>query len=123
MKEIVNAEMPLSVPISHGTKAGNWLFISGQVPADVITNNLCSGSIDQETELVLTRIKRIVEEAGGTMSDIVKTTVFLTDKRDFGGMNKVFAKFFPQNPPARSCIEVGLAANVSVEIEAIAYID
>ena len=123
MKKIINAKMPISVPISHAVQAGNWLYISGQVPADSTTNELCMGTIAFETEVVLKRIKRIVEAEGGSMKDIVKTNVFLTDILDFNEMNRVFSTFFPTDPPARSCFEVKLAADVKVEIEAIAFID
>ncbi|MGE5606859.1 MAG: RidA family protein [Bacteroidota bacterium] len=111
-----------NVPLTPAIKVGNLIFISGQVPVDLKTGKDIRGDIKVETEAVLKRIKFYVEQCGGTMKDIVKTTVLLTNINDFAEMNKVYAKFFPENPPARACMEIRLACDAKIEIEAIAVL-
>lgn len=110
------------VPITPAMKVGNVILISGQVPVDLNTKELVKGDIEEQTKAVLERIKYYVERSGGTMSDIVKTTVFLSDVKYFSGMNRVYAEYFPENPPTRSCVEAKLAIKADVEIEAIAIL-
>ena len=108
------------VPLSPEVRAGDYTFISGQVPVDE-NNQLVKGGIEIQTETVLKKIETLLKQAGSSLEDVVKTTVFLTDINDFSAMNKVYQKFFLKNPPARSCFEVKLAIDTSIEVEAIAY--
>jgi len=109
-------------PYSQGIRIGDFLFTAGQGPVNPKTGQLCVGIVDQ-TRQVLDNIKAIIEAAGGTMADVVKTTVFLKDLNDFQKMNEVYASFFEINPPARSTVEVSrIPLDSLVEIEAIVYL-
>ena len=116
------APRPLAgAPYSQAIAARGLVFCSGQVPLDPETQQLVEGGIPEQTERVLENLKGVLEAAGSSLGDIVKTTVFLTDLNDFAAMNEVYARYFPTQPPARSTFEVSkLPANASVEIEAIA---
>jgi 2-iminobutanoate/2-iminopropanoate deaminase len=110
-------------PYSQGIIAGNFIFVSGQGAIDPITNNYTPSSIEKETEIALNNLKAILEESGSNLSNVVKVTVFLANMDDFPAFNKVYEKFFPEDPPARSCIEASkLPKGFKVEIEAIALI-
>ena len=108
-------------PYSVAIGAGNFIFTSGQIPADK-DGNLVEGGIRQQTEKVLDNLKAILEDNGLTMGDVIKTTVFLKDMNDFAAMNEVYARYFPaESAPARSAVQVArLPRDVSVEIELIA---
>ena len=108
-------------PYSVAIGAGNFIFTSGQIPADK-DGNLVEGGIQQQTEKVLDNLKAILEDNGLTMGDVIKTTVFLKDMNDFAAMNEVYARYFPaESAPARSAVQVArLPRDVSVEIELIA---
>jgi reactive intermediate/imine deaminase len=121
MKEIIKTDLPVSVPISHAVRAGDFIFVSGQISTDLKTNQIVRGGIEKETSVVLERIEHILNDAGCSLQDVVKATVLLTNINDFDGMNTVFKTYFPVDPPARLCFEVKLAADVAVEIEVIAY--
>jgi 2-iminobutanoate/2-iminopropanoate deaminase len=121
MKKVISTNLSTNVPISHAVRAGDFVFVSGQVPVDPNTNELVTGSVEKQTETVLERIKKILEAAGCTLKDVVKATVFLTNVDYFNEMNKVYKKYFPNDPPARSCVEAKLAIDVALEIEVIAY--
>ncbi|MGE5604740.1 MAG: RidA family protein [Bacteroidota bacterium] len=121
MKEIIKTGLPANVPISQAVRAGELIFVSGQVPVDPDTNEFVNGDITCQTKIVLERIERILEAAGSSLKDVVKVTVFLTNINDFAEMNQVFKEYFPVDPPARSCFEIKLAIDAKVEIEAIAY--
>ena len=108
------------VPLSPAVQAGDFIFVSGQVPVDE-NNQLVKGDIEIQTEIVLRKIEALLEQAGSSLKDVVKTNVFLTDIKDFDAMNNVYKKFFKKNPPARSCFEVKLAIDATIEVEAIAY--
>ena len=125
MKEIIStANAPAAIgPYSQAVKAGNLLFISGQIPLDPATGEVVEGDITVQTHRVLDNVKAILAEAGADFSNVVKTTVFLKDMNDFVPMNRVYAEYYPENCPARSAVQVGrLPKDVSVEIETIAYI-
>lgn len=99
------------------------IFVSGQGGIQPATNEYIPASVEEETRLALTNIQAILEEAGSDLSKIVKTTIFLADINDFQAVNKVYATFFTQNPPARSTIEASrLPKGFKVEIEAIAIL-
>jgi len=110
------------VPYSHCVKAGNFLFIAGQVGVDPTSNQLKGTSIREQTEQALRNMDTVLKAAGSSMEQVVKTTVFISDFRDFEEMNKVYAKFFPTNQPARTTVQVVLYDRFKVEIEAIAII-
>jgi 2-iminobutanoate/2-iminopropanoate deaminase len=109
-------------PYSPAVRAGDFIFVSGQVPVDPATQQLIIGDIGDETRRVLTNIQEILKGCGATMADVVKCSVFLLDGKDFAAMNTVYAEFFGTAKPARSTVVVGFAmAGMRVEIDAIAY--
>ena len=108
-------------PYSQAVEVKGTLYISGQVPLNPDTGKLAGDTITEQTEQVLQNIRFIVNAAGYSMKEIVKTTCMLQDINDFAEMNKAYEKFFPDNPPARAAYEVAkLPLNVKIEIEAIA---
>lgn len=110
-------------PYSQAIKAGNLLFLSGQVPLDPETMTVVEGGIKEQSTRSLTNIKNVLAEAGADFSNVVKTTVFIKDMNEFNDLNEVYAEFFGENKPARSCVEVArLPKDVKVEIELIAVL-
>ena len=106
---------------SQGVLSGDTLYISGQVPIDPGTGNLVGGDFKKSARQVLENIRGILEAAGMSFEDIVKTTVFLKDLNDFADLNEIFHEYFQSEPPARSAIEAGrLPKDVPLEIEAVA---
>jgi 2-iminobutanoate/2-iminopropanoate deaminase len=125
MKETIRSDMaPAAIgPYSQAVKAGGFLFISGQIPIDPETNEIVQGDAATQTDRVLRSIRGILDDSGGTLQDIVKTTVYLVDMDDFPAVNEVYAKYFPTEPPARVTVQVSrLPKDVRVEIEAIAWL-
>lgn len=123
MKTIVSADMaPKAIgPYSQAVKTNGFLFISGQIPLDLISGQIVYGGAESQTYQVLNNIKAILEHEKLGFADVVKTTIFLADMDDFDVVNKVYAKFFTAEQPARSCVQVAaLPRNVNVEIETIA---
>lgn len=122
-KKISTDKAPWSIgPYSQAVVAGNFVFLSGQIPLDPLTNNVVKGDISVQTQQVLQNIICILKEAGCSPDDVVKTTVFLKNIKDFDKMNLVYASFF-KNKPARSTVEVSsLPKGVMIEIECIAVI-
>ena len=109
-------------PYNHAVRIGDLLFCAGQIPIDPATGNLITGDIKAQTERVLLNVKAILDDQGLTFANVVKSTVFLTDLNNFAGMNEIYAKFFTENFPARSTIQVaGLPKAANVEIEVIAH--
>lgn len=108
------------VPLSPAVRAGDLVFVSGQVPVGD-DGKVVDGGVKAETRQVLENIRKALALAGCEMSDIVKTTVWLRDRDDFADFNAAYAEFFPENPPARSTAESRLMIDIAVEIEAIAY--
>ncbi len=110
-------------PYSPAVRAGDFIYISGQIPVDPVTNQTVLGDIQSETRQVLNNITRILEGCGATRADVVKCQVYLADVKDFAGMNEVYSEFFGEAKPARTT--VGVAAlplpGAKVEIDAIAY--
>lgn len=105
---------------SQGMKFGNLLFTAGQVPVDPVTSELRNSSIEEETRQTLDNLAAVAESAGTSLKNTLKVTVFLTDMKLFQRFNAVYAEYFPENPPARSTVQVGpLLRDVHVEIEAI----
>ncbi|MDR3703131.1 MAG: Rid family detoxifying hydrolase [Candidatus Sulfopaludibacter sp.] len=110
-------------PYSPAVRAGDFIYVSGQVPVDPLTNQTVLGDIQQETRQVLHNITRILEGCGASRADVVKCQVYLSDVKDFAAMNEVYTEFFGDAKPARTTI--GVAAlplpGAKVEIDAIAY--
>lgn len=108
-------------PYSQGVMSGNMLFISGQVAKDAATGNMVTGDIASETRKVMENLQAILTAAGFEFSNVVKTTIFLTDMKSFAAMNEVYGSFFNGNYPARETVAVlGLPLGVNVEISMIA---
>jgi 2-iminobutanoate/2-iminopropanoate deaminase len=108
-------------PYSQAIKANGFVFVSGQIPLDPVTNTLVSGDIAFQTERVLKNLSGILQAAGTGLEKVVRTTVFLKSMGDFAAMNEVYGRYFHTQPPARSTVEVArLPKDVSVEIDVIA---
>ena len=123
MKKIIaTTAAPAAIgPYSQGIEGGSIVITSGQLPVDPVTGAFAEGGIAGQTRQPLTNVQAVLAQAGLTMENIIKTTVFLKDMNDFAAMNEVYATFFPENPPARSAVEVArLPKDAMVEIEAIA---
>ena len=111
-------------PYSQAIKAKGLIFASGQIPLDPQTMQVIEGGVREQTERVMNNLKAVLESAGSSLDQIVKTTVFLADLNDFADMNEVYGRFFGDMPPARSTVEVArLPRDVRVEIDAIALAD
>jgi 2-iminobutanoate/2-iminopropanoate deaminase len=117
------AQSPAAVgPYNHAVRIGDLLFCAGQIPIDPKDGNLISGDIKTQTDRVLQNVKAILDDQKLSFANVVKSTVFLTNLADFAGMNEVYAKYFTQDFPARSTIQVAaLPKGASVEIEVVAY--
>lgn len=123
MKKIVNTNTaPQAIgPYSQGIAFGDFVFFSGQIPIDPKTGKLVSG-IEAQTTQVMENIKNLLAAEGLTFDNVVKTTVFITDMGNFGKVNEIYGKYFENEPPARSCIEIGrLPKDAEIEIEIIAH--
>jgi 2-iminobutanoate/2-iminopropanoate deaminase len=108
-------------PYSQAIKANGLVFLSGQIALDPRTQQMVAGDIAMQTERVLENLKGIAEAAGSSLSRAVKTTVYLVDLADFAAMNEVYARYFPERPPARSTVQVArLPRDARVEIDLIA---
>ena len=126
MKKIISTtDAPAAIgPYSQAVRAGSMIFCAGQVPLDPKTGQIVSDDISEQTRRVLDNLTAVLKAEGLTMSNIVKTTVFLADFGDFPKMNEVYATYFTDQPPARSTVGVStLPKNARVEIEAIAMAD
>ncbi len=115
-------EAPAAIgPYSQAIEAGNFIFLSGQIPIDPKTGEMKAGDIRQQTRQVLENIKGLLRSQGLGMEDVVKVTIFLKDMGSFNQVNEVYATYFSSSPPARSTVEVArLPRDVGIEIEAIA---
>jgi len=123
MKKVIQTNnAPAAIgPYSQAVKAGDLLFVSGQIPLDPVTGELVRSGVADETKKVLDNLKAIIEAAGGGLGDVVKTTIFLKDMGNFAVVNEVYGTYFPQPFPARATVEVArLPRDVNVEIEAVA---
>ena len=123
-KVIATNNAPAAIgPYSQAILVNNMLFASGQLGLDPATGNFAEGGIKEQTRQSLTNVTHVLAEAGIDLSHVVKTTVFLSDMANFAAMNEVYATFFPNDPPARSAVEVArLPKDVLVEIEAVALL-
>lgn len=123
-KEVKTSRAPGAIgPYSQGVRAGNFLFISGQLPLDPETGEFVAGDIEAKTRQVLKNIGAIVEAAGADLSQVVKTVIFLTDLGNFSRVNKVYGEYFHGVYPARSTVQVcALPKGAEIEIEAVVYL-
>ena len=124
MKVISTKQAPAAIgPYSQAIQVGNLVYTSGQIPIDPSTGAFVEGGIKEQTRQSLTNVKAILEEAGLSMSNVVKTTVFMADMGDFADMNAVYAEFFSEPYPARSAVAVKtLPKGALVEIEVVAEV-
>lgn len=119
-KVIATDQAPAAIgPYSQAIEVGNLVFTSGVIPVNPATGEIPEGSVAQ-AEQAFTNLKNLVEASGTTMDKVIKTVVFIKEMNDFGAINEVYAKFFPEPYPARSCVEVArLPKDVMLEVEAI----
>lgn len=125
-KQIINTKnAPAAIgPYSQGVSIGNLIFTSGQIPIDPATGELINDDIVKAAERVMLNLKAILEEAGTSFENVIKTTVLLSDINDFQKVNEVYGKYFVKEQPARSCFQVGkLPKDALLEIEVIAIIE
>jgi 2-iminobutanoate/2-iminopropanoate deaminase len=117
------AKSPAAVgPYNHAVRVGDLLFCAGQIPIEPASGNLVAGDIKAQTDRVLQNVKAILDDQKLTFASVVKSTVFMTNLGDFAAMNEVYAKYFTENFPARSTVQVAaLPKGASVEIEIVAH--
>ncbi len=126
IKEIIDTKnAPAAIgPYSQAIKLGNLLFTSGIIPLDPVSGDLINENITEATKKVLENLIGILNEAGTSLENVIKTVVYLKDMEDFAKVNEIYAQYFISNQPARSCIQVAkLPKDALVEIEAIAFVE
>ena len=120
-----NAPEPVG-PYNQAIKADKFIYCSGQIAIDPVSNEInCLGNIEKETNQVLKNLLAVLNAGGAKVEDVIKTTIYLTDLKNFQTVNTIYSDFFDvENPPARACVEVSsLPKGVLIEIDCIAYID
>jgi len=125
MKKIISTDRaPKAIgPYSQAVVVNGLAFLSGQIPLDPETNQLIQGDVVAQTVRVLENMKIVLEACGSSLAQVVKTTVFVKDLSEFATINETYAKYFPENPPARSTVEAArLPRDVRVEIECVAIV-
>jgi 2-iminobutanoate/2-iminopropanoate deaminase len=123
MKQIISTEhAPKAIgPYSQAVVSNGFAFLSGQIPLDPATGQVVEGGIVAQTEQVLANLMAVLTACGSSLGQVVKTTVYLKDMGEFASMNEVYARYFPENPPARATVEAArLPKDVRVEIDCIA---
>ncbi|MFN0274517.1 MAG: RidA family protein [Chitinophagales bacterium] len=122
MKKVIfteHAPKPIG-PYSQAIEANGFVYVSGQIAIDPVTNHMINGDVKAEAEQVMNNLKAIIEAAGCEMGDVVKCTIFLRDMKDFAPVNQVYGAYFTENPPARETVAVlDLPKNAKVEISAV----
>jgi 2-iminobutanoate/2-iminopropanoate deaminase len=108
-------------PYSPAVRAGDFIFLAGQVPVDPATNQISTGDIKHETRLTLGNVKRIVEGAGAALADVVKVGVFLAEAGDFAQMNEVYVEFFGESKPARTTVVCKFMSDIRIEVDCVVY--
>lgn len=123
MKTVISTDKaPAAIgPYSQAIEVNGMVYTSGVIPIDPATGELVGGSAAEQAEQAISNLKNLLEAAGTSMANVVKTVVFIKNMDDFGNINDVYAKYFPAPYPARSCVEVArLPKDVAIEIEAVA---
>ena len=126
MKQIISTDKaPQAIgPYSQAVRVGNLLFTSGMIPIDPATNTLVEGGIEVQAKQAIGNLAALLSASGSSLSQVVKTVVFIKDMNDFAKVNEVYATFFTENFPARRCVEVArLPKDVLIEIEAVAEVE
>jgi 2-iminobutanoate/2-iminopropanoate deaminase len=125
LKIVATENAPKAIgPYSQAVIAGNLVYTSGQIPIDPLTGDIVAGGIDLQTRQVLENVRAILEASGSTLKNVIKSTVFIKNMNDFPIINKIYAEYFIEPYPARSCVEVAkLPKDVSIEIEVVAIIN
>ena len=126
MKQIISTDKaPQAIgPYSQAVCVGNLLFTSGMIPIDPATNTLVEGGIEVQAKQAIGNLAALLEASGSSLNKVVKTVVFIKNMNDFAKVNEIYATFFTENFPARSCVEVArLPKNVLIEIEAVAEVE
>ncbi len=114
---------PAIGPYSHAVIAGDFLYLSGQIPLRPDGSGIARGTIEEETHQVFANIQAVLNASGAALKDVVKVCVFLDDMENFAAFNKVYGTYFPENPPVRTTFQPGrLPADAKVEIEVTAYL-
>lgn len=124
-KQIISTDRaPAAVgPYSQAVKVGDFIYTAGQIPLEPQTGSLVEGGIEVQTRQVIQNLAAVLEAAGSSLNQIVKTTIFVTDIKDFATVNQVYGSFFSDRPPARSTVQVAaLPLGARVEIEAVAIL-
>jgi 2-iminobutanoate/2-iminopropanoate deaminase len=123
-KQIQTAEAPAAIgPYSQAIRAGSFIFYSGQIPLDPSSGALVSGGIEEQTRQVLANMRAMLRASGCDFSDVIKTTIYLTDLADFATVNQIYGECFAEVPPARACVQVAaLPKGAMIEIEWIATV-
>ena len=123
LQPIQTEQAPKAIgPYAQAIKVGPWVYTSGQIPLTP-DGELVKGDIQEQTRKVLNNLEAVLKAAGGSLHNVVKTTVFLTDLNQFDQMNQIYGQFFSEHQPARSCVQVArLPKDVLVEIECVAYL-
>jgi 2-iminobutanoate/2-iminopropanoate deaminase len=125
MRQLVTApDAPKAMgAYSPAIKAGNLLFVSGQIPVDPTTGNLVQGDIAAQADQVMRNLTALLRAAGASFTNVVRTTVYLADMNDFAGMNEVYSRYIVDPPPARATVQVArLPRDVKIEVDAIAVL-
>lgn len=119
---ISTSQAPAAIgPYSQAIRAGNLIFVSGQIPLDPATGQLVQGDVAVQTERVIKNLAAILEAANSSLAQVLKTTVYLRDLEEFGRMNEVYGRFFGEHPPARATVQVArLPRDAAVEIDLVA---
>lgn len=125
MKKVIQTDnAPAAIgPYSQAVRAGDFLYVSGQIPLDPTSGEVVSGGVEEQTDRVLKNLQAILEEAGADFTNVVKFSIFLKDIEDFGVVNKIYGSFLEEPYPARATIEVSrLPKDVLVEMDVVAYV-
>lgn len=124
-KQVINTKKaPAAIgPYNQAIVSNGFVFTSGQLPINPLTNEV-PASIEEQTKIVLDNLKAILEEAGSSLEKVLKCTVYIQNMDDFDVVNKIYATYFNENPPARACVEVSkMAKDALVEIDAFAAVN
>jgi 2-iminobutanoate/2-iminopropanoate deaminase len=124
MLPVSTTDAPAAIgPYSQAVRAGNMVFLSGQIPLDPATGQMVTGDIRAQTERVMENLGAVLKAAGCSFKNVVRTTIYLTDLGDFAVVNETYGKRFPENPPARATVQVAaLPKGAKVEIDCIAVV-